>query len=583
MSLQIEKKWIGEEAVDGDKVKILYGQALKGMSVGGSEVEIIKIDASGDAVVPQGVVASESFVNSEVASEAALRIAGDASTLSSAQSYTDAEVLEEKGLREAEDLLMFKKDGSRTMTGAMNMGSFKIESLANGTVSGDAINKGQLDALESDLEGQISSLQTNLEGQLSTLETNLNGQISQLDSDLSIEETARIAADSALSLRLDSLEADEVSKTYVDSQDAILQGNIDVEKGRIDAILSASTADKDSFAEIVSLINSVDTENDSAFAGYVLSNDAAVAALQSEVDATQSGAGLGSNGSYSANTGVSYIGSASSLHDADKKLDIKLKEVSDGLAQELIDRASAITSEASARSSEDLTFVKLDGSRTMTGGLTIDNPAHVGNIEIFEQDDTVKLTYVDSANAYGGGTFNTEIYSGQIDAKHNSLGSSTLGFFQVSHTGATGRSILSNGFAQLLDGTSGTNPKMPTQNYHATPKKYVDDEVSAEESRAVAAENALDGRLDIIEAKIVEEDVMFEVGVSGVGVNYVELAHTAEKIYKVCVGRLNVFKNVDYTLSVVDGKTKITWIGELASAGASPIASGDKIFVTYIH
>ena len=35
----------------------------------------------------------------------------------------------------------------------------------------------------------------------------------------------------------------------------LLQSNIDTEKGRIDAILSASDADKDSFAEIVSLIN----------------------------------------------------------------------------------------------------------------------------------------------------------------------------------------------------------------------------------------------------------------------------------------------------------------------------------------
>lgn len=487
MSLQIEKKWIGEEAVDGEKVKILYGQALKGMSVGGSEVEIIKIDASGDAVVPQGVVASESFVNSEVASEAALRISGDASTLSSAQSYTDAEVLEEKGLREAQDLLMFKKDGSRTMTGAMNMGSFKIGSLANGTVSGDAINKGQLDALETDLEGQISSLQTTL-----------NGQISQLDSDLTAEETARMSADSALSGRLDSLEADEVSKSYVDAADLVLDGKISTEKGRIDAILLASSADANSFAEIVSLINSVDTTNDQAFAGYVTSNNAAVAALQSEVDATQTGAGLGSNGSYSANTGVSYIGSASSLHDADKKLDVKLKQVSDGLAQELLDRASAITSEASSRTSAD--------------------NALDARLDILEADPTTK-TYVDTQDA-----------------------------------------------AKLVEA-----------------KAYTDAEVLEEKNRAESAEFALDGRLDVIEGKIIEEDMMFEVGVGGVGVNFVELPHTAEKIYKLCVGRLNVFKGVDYSLSVVSGKTKITWIGELASSGSSPIASGDKIFVTYIH
>jgi hypothetical protein len=47
----------------------------------------------------------------------------------------------------------------------------------------------------------------------------------------------------------------------------------------MDAVLLAADADKDSFAEIVTLINSVDTENDEAFAGYVSSNNTAVAAL----------------------------------------------------------------------------------------------------------------------------------------------------------------------------------------------------------------------------------------------------------------------------------------------------------------
>ena len=43
---------------------------------------------------------------------------------------------------------------------------------------------------------------------------------------------------------------------------------LDTEKGRVDAILLSADADKDSFAEIVTLINSVDTSNDSAFASH---------------------------------------------------------------------------------------------------------------------------------------------------------------------------------------------------------------------------------------------------------------------------------------------------------------------------
>jgi hypothetical protein len=114
---------------------------------------------------------------------------------------------------------------------------------------------------------------------------------------IAAEEAARIAADSALTSDL----ATEVSRATAaegviasdlatetsnrTSADSALDAKIATEKGRVDAILSASDADKDSFAEIVSLINSIDTENDSAFAGYVISNDAALAA---EVSARQS-------------------------------------------------------------------------------------------------------------------------------------------------------------------------------------------------------------------------------------------------------------------------------------------------------
>ena len=94
---------------------------------------------------------------------------------------------------------------------------------------------------------------------------------------LTAEETARVAADTALDGRLDVLEADPTTETA-----------LSVERGRIDAILSGADADKDTFAEIVTLINSVDTTNDNAFAAYVLSNDAAVAAVQSDVDQNES-------------------------------------------------------------------------------------------------------------------------------------------------------------------------------------------------------------------------------------------------------------------------------------------------------
>ena len=54
--------------------------------------------------------------------------------------------------------------------------------------------------------------------------------------------------------------------------------------------------------------------------------------VQSELDATQSGAGLGTDGSYSANGSANYISAASSLKDADNKLDAQIKTNADAIA-----------------------------------------------------------------------------------------------------------------------------------------------------------------------------------------------------------------------------------------------------------
>jgi len=102
-----------------------------------------------------------------------------------------------------------------------------------------------------------------------------------LTSDLGIEAARAIAAEASLSSDL----SDESARAT--AAEGVLQGNIDVETSRIDAILLASDADKDSFAEIVTLINSVDTTNDQAFAGYVVSNNAALSAEESRAMAAE--------------------------------------------------------------------------------------------------------------------------------------------------------------------------------------------------------------------------------------------------------------------------------------------------------
>jgi hypothetical protein len=108
------------------------------------------------------------------------------------------------------------------------------------TASGSAITR--LSALEvetANLEAFTSSINTTIKTKLDT-----DGVISG-SSQITLSSTTGFSAYS----------------TSVDSR-------IATEKGRVDAILLSADADKDSFAEIVSLINSVDTTNDNAFASF---------------------------------------------------------------------------------------------------------------------------------------------------------------------------------------------------------------------------------------------------------------------------------------------------------------------------
>jgi archaellum component FlaC len=84
---------------------------------------------------------------------------------------------------------------------------------------------------------------------------------------------------------------------------------------------------------------------------YVDSVAGDVTSLQSEVDATQSGAGLGTDGSYSANSGTNYLTSVTSLKAADEALDSQLKTVADAVASNDSD-ISSLQSSVSTNSSD---------------------------------------------------------------------------------------------------------------------------------------------------------------------------------------------------------------------------------------
>lgn len=163
-----------------------------------------------------------------------------------------------------------------------------IDAEASSRASADTTLQSNIDDEETRATAAEGVLTANLATEVADREGAVTAEASArssadttLQSNIDSEEAARIAADSALETSLKG----DVAESY----DTLgkLEDKIQVEETRVDAILNAADADKDSFAEIVTLINSVDTENDAAFAGYVVSNDAALAAEEARAVAAE--------------------------------------------------------------------------------------------------------------------------------------------------------------------------------------------------------------------------------------------------------------------------------------------------------
>jgi hypothetical protein len=190
----------------------------------------------------------------------------------------------------------------------------------------------------------------------STLTTNLNNEISRATAAEGV-----IAAGLAQEI-LDRAAAVSAEAGLRVSGDNALDAKITTEKNRVDAILSAAGANSDSFAEIVSLINSVDATNDTAFAGYVTSNNAALASEISSRETGDTNLGIRIDGVVTAATALTTRVSAAEQDILDEVADRQsaITGVQSSIASEATSRAAAITTlttrvadEESARATAD--------------------------------------------------------------------------------------------------------------------------------------------------------------------------------------------------------------------------------------
>ena len=130
---------------------------------------------------------------------------------------------------------------------------------------------------------------------------------------------------------------------------------------------------------------------------YVDSVSSTASGLQTELDATQAGAGLGANGAYSANGSTNYLGSVASLKAADEALDTQLKSVADAVASNDSD-ISTLQSNVSSNDS-DISSLQSDVSTAQSDISTLQSNVSSNDSDISSlQSDVSANTSAISSN-----------------------------------------------------------------------------------------------------------------------------------------------------------------------------------------
>jgi hypothetical protein len=444
---------------------------------------------------------------------------------------------------------------------------------------------------ESRIEGKVDAEELRAEGEEARIEGRLDQEISARQTAVSAEQTARELADADLQSQIDDLDSGNAAGLSTEiaareAGDANLQSQVNTEKGRIDAILLASDADKDSFAEIVQLINSVDTENDSAFASYVLSNNAALATeqsereaadetLQSNIEAEQAraeGEEERIEGKVDSETSARQSAVQSletSLEAEETRAEGEEARIEGKVDQEILNRQSANQSLQS----------NIEAEETRAEGEEARIEAKVDQ-EVLDRQSAVSG---EQSRAQG----EESRIEGKVDQEildRQSAVSTEQSARQTADQGL--QSQITQEVSDRQSAVSGEQSRAEGEESRIEGK--VDQEisdrqaaVSSEQTAREAADSALDTRLDALEAapQIQGQKVSFTLSAQDVTNGYVEMEHEPmSNTMMVVVSGMVHGEEEDYMLSTTSGVTRISFIGDLASN----LQAGDKVKVQFL-
>lgn len=463
---------------------------------------------------------------------------------------------------------------------------------------------GEEGRIEDKLDQEISDRQSAISSEQSARGTAVSSALQEAkdytDAQIGEEEELRDAEVTALSSRLDIVEGEDgvegsvakaekdakefasaevlTEKNRAEAAESGLQSAINTEKGRVDAILLASDADKDSFAEIVQLINSVDTENDSAFASYVLSNNSALSQEVSDRQAAVSAEESRAQGEESRIEGL-LTQEVSDREAAISSVRQDAMDFSQSVAnfanQELAAEVTRATNSESGLQfalDEEVTNreAAITGLRTEVKGYTDTRESAVMS---FISEFVVDL------QAAVNSQVSSELadHESRLDAMEGPEGSIMTAYLDALRDSEA-----------IAQGHVATEAAARLSADQAEQTRAMDVEADLQgqiwnlDTSRMSAESALSGRLDTLEAVAPRKESM-EISAEQEMQGYVDLSMEAkEHSVHMFVGPLYAVEDIDYSVSVEGGVTRITFLGQLASGGVSAVVEGDQVQVKYM-
>lgn len=599
MAQQIQKKFIEDGAVDGAKLKLLVGQAIVQETASGV-VELIKQQAADGKILIDG---KEAGFKEDIATEEAARIAADnnlqanidseAETRNLVDQQLAADIVAEQTARSAADSTLQSNIDSEAATRLSN------DQTLQSNIDTEAASRTLADnTLQSNIDAEASarsSADTTLQGNIDTEAATRLANDQTLQSNLDAEESARIAADSSLQSQIndilsntDPAALDSLSEivSAFQSADSDLQAAITSALGTHTSELAAETAAREAADGV--LQSNIDSEAsarssaDSNLQSQIDSLGTGSGDIQSELDATQVGAGLSVDGDYVVPVGSNYLDFSVSLADADSKLDAAVKSEVD--AREAADTTlqANIDSEESARIAADNALQEyVDTEFLNQSDLIVNLQVDLGDESFARANaDAALQSNIDSEESARIAA--DSALQANIDAEASSRASADANLQSQIND------ILSNVDPSALDSLSEIVSAFQSadndlQAAITSALGTHTSELATETAAREAADTALSGRVDVLESRAFKKEV-FTLTATDISNGYVDLGFEARPNSVVAfVGRLAMHEgaSADYSVSVVGGVSRITFLNDMVSPSEEALASGDVLNFTY--